>query len=613
MKMKKKAASRILATMLAAMMCLNLAACGGADSEQPANNGAAGDAAAVSFTAGTYTTSANGNNGEVTVQVTLSENKIESVFVKEHGETAGISDAAIEQIPAAIVETQSLNVDMISGATNTSKAIIEATKAALVEAGADIEAMMQNKGEAGEKEETKLEDAEYDVIVLGAGGAGLCAAAEASNAGAKVVVVEKMPFAGGNTLLSYAELACPNNWLQKEKGIEDSPEKFAKEMWEGGGSLAKKELVDIIANNATAGAEWLRDEIGVKYQDYLVHEGGHSVPRAVEPVELGAGMIKPLVSYNEKNGVDFMYGTKAEEFVVDQDGKVTGVVVSKGDSTATLTAKKGVVLATGGFGANIEMREHYNTRWETLDASVKTTNSPAIVGDGIVMAEKIGANLIGMEHIQLYPFNNPVTGVFYGIEAPSWSGEGLIYVNKDGNRFVNEVAMRDVRAEGILAQGGEVYAIYNQAVADRLNLEEKFAGEYKKCLEDGVFFKADTLEEVAEHFGINGENLVATMDKYNEGIKNNNDEFGRTTSMVTMEEGPWFILKGVVSVHHTMGGVEINENAEVMKANGDVIPGLYAAGEVTGGVHGNNRVGTCAISDITVFGRIAGRNAAQAK
>lgn len=206
-----------------------------------------------------------------------------------------------------------------------------------------------------------------------------------------------------------------------------------------------------------------------------------------------------------------------------------------------------------------------------------------------------------------------MTGVFYGDEAPSWSGEGLIYVNKDGKRFVNEVAMRDVRAEGILAQGGTAYAIYNQAVADRLHLEEEFAEEYARCLEGGLFFRADTLEEVAEHFEINAENLVATMDKYNEGIKNNNDEFGRTTSMVTMEEGPWFILESVVSVHHTVGGVEINKNAEVFNTEGKVIEGLFAAGEVTGSVHGNNCVGTCAIFVITFFGRIAGRNAASNK
>ncbi len=563
------------------------------------------------YKAGTYTGSAQGNNGEVKVEVILSSDKIESVKVTEHKETAGISDAAIAEIPTAIVENQSLNVDTVAGATNTSNAILDAVKAALTEAGVDIETLM--KGGNGAVVSVTLEDQTYDVVVLGAGGAGLSAAIEAKAAGASVIVIEKMPYAGGNTLLSYAELACPNNWLQKEQGIEDSVEQFAKEMWEGGGSLAKKELVDIIANNATDAAEWLRDEIGVEYQDYLVWEGGHSVARAVEPIELGPGMINPLMDYAKSHGIEVLLNTKAEEFVVDNNGRVIGVKVSQGDQTATISATNGVVLATGGFGANVEMREKYNTRWETLDESVKTTNSPAIVGDGIIMAEKIGANLIGMEHIQLYPFNNPITGVFYGIEAPSWSGEGLIYVNKDGNRFVNEVGMRDERAEGILAQGGTVYAIYNQAVADRLNLEEKFADEYARCLEDGVFYKADTLEEVAEHFGINGENLVETMKKYNEGITNNTDEFGRVTSMVTMEEGPWFILEGVVSVHHTMGGVEINENAQVLDIEGNIIPGLYAAGEVTGGIHGNNRVGTCAIADITVFGRIAGRSAAASK
>lgn len=594
---------KIVKLMLSVMMIASMASCSSAPKNDQGGEG--------KFKAGTYTGTAQGNNGDVTVEVTLSADKIEKVEVTEHKESAGISDAAIANIPATIVESQSLNVDTVSGATHTSDAILDAVKAALTEAGADIEALMSGEGAA--KTTVTLEDKTYDVVVLGAGGAGLSAAIEAQAAGANVVVIEKMPYVGGNTILSYAELACPNNWLQEELGIEDSPELMAKEMWEGGGKVAKKEMVDIVVNNATAAAEWLRDEIGVKYQDYLVQEGGHSVPRAVEPIELGPGMINPLKDYAESHGVEIMLNTKAEELIQDETGKVVGVQVSQGDQTATISANNSVVLATGGFGANVEMREHYNTRWETLDASVKTTNSPAIVGDGIVMAEKIGAHLINMEHIQLYPFNNPITGVFYGIEAPSWSSEGLIYVNKDGKRFVNEVAMRDVRAEGILAQGGLVYAIYNQEVADRLNLEEKFADEYARCLEDGVFFKADTLEEVADHYGINAENLVETMAKYNEGIENNNDEFGRTTSMVTMKEGPWFILEGVVSVHHTMGGVEINENAEVLDVEGNVMPGLFAAGEVTGSIHGNNRVGTCAIADITVFGRIAGRNAAAAK
>ena len=454
----------------------------------------------------------------------------------------------------------------------------------------------------------------YDVVVVGAGGAGLCAAIEAKVHGAEnVLLIEKMPFAGGNTLLSWAELACAGNWLQIEQGIEDSNEQFAKEMWEGGGKVARKEMVDIVVNNALDAALWLRDEIGVVYQDYLVHEGGHSVPRAVEPVDLGPGMIYPLLDKAEELGVEILYDTKAEELLVNDEGRVIGVQATNQEGEeVTFFAEKGVVLATGGFGANVEMRQKYNTRWETLDESVQTTNSPAATGDGIVMAEKIGAQLENMEHIQLYPFNNPMTGVFYGIEAPSWSGEGIVYVNQDGKRFVNEVGMRDERAEGILAQGGVAYAIYNQEVADRLNLEEIYADEYAQCLADGVFYKADTLEEIGEYFDINAENLVETMEKYNEYMKAGHDpEFGRKTSMVPMEEGPWFILKGVVSVHHTMGGVMIDTEARVINTEGEIIEGLYAAGEVTGSVHGNNRVGTCAISDIVVFGRIAGKNAAQ--
>lgn len=558
---------------------------------------------------GVYEATAKGNNGPVKVAVTLKNEAIEKVEVLEHTETAGLSDNAIKNIPVAIVENQSISVDTVSGATVSSNAIIAAVTAALESAGVDIAKFKKEVS----KTELKIEDLSTEVIIIGSGGAGLSAAIEAREAGAEVVVIEKMPFAGGNTLLSYAELACANNWLQEEKGIKDSKEQFAKEMWEGGGKVARKEMVDTVVDGALDGALWLRDTIGVKYQDYLVHEGGHTVARAVEPIELGPGMINPMVDYANKIGVKILYNVKAEELIVE-NGKVVGVSVSSGDSTAKFTASKGVVLATGGFGANVDMRVKYNKRWKTLDESVKTTNSPGATGEGILMAEKIGAQLEGMEYIQLYPFNNPITGVFYGIEAPSWSGEGIVYVNMDGKRFVNETGMRDERAEGILAQNGKVFAIYNQEVADRLNMEEKFAGEYEQCLKDGVFFKADTLEEIAKHFGINEKNLVETMKKYNEYMEAGKDpEFNRKTSMVTMKEGPWFILEGVVSVHHTMGGVMIDEQARVLDASKNPIPGLYAAGEVTGSIHGNNRVGTFAISEIVVFGRIAGKNVANEK
>ncbi len=597
---------KFLCILLATLMAFTMVACAAKTESNPVE-------AAGKFTAGTYEGVGKGNNGDIVVDVVLTDSEISEIIVKEHAETAGLADAPLKDIPAAIIAGQTLAVDTITGATNASNGVIAAVTAALEAAGVDV-STLQIKSETAAAQ-IAIEDAEYDVVVIGAGGAGLSAAIKAKLSGAEnVVIIEKMPFAGGNTLLSYAELACAGNWLQDEKGIEDSNEQFAKEMWEGGGMLARKEMVDTVVNNALDAALWLRDYVGVEYQDYLVHEGGHSVPRAVEPIELGAGMITPLVAKAEELGVQIMYNTKAEELIQNEEGRVIGVQVSAGESTATFTADKGVVLAAGGFGANIEMREQYNKRWPTLDESVQTTNSPAIVGDGILMAERIGAQLEGMEHIQLYPFNNPMTGVFYGIEAPSWSGEGLIYVNIDGNRFVNEMGMRDVRAEAILAQEGAVYAIYNQEVADRLNMEEKFADEYAKCLDGGVYFKADTLEEVAEYFEINAENLVNTMDNYNTYMTEGVDlEFGRTTAMVPMNEGPWFILKGIVSVHHTMGGVMIDTDAHVLDTEGNIIPSLYAAGEVTGSVHGNNRVGTCAISDITVFGRIAGENVVTGK
>jgi len=601
--MRSDEMKKFSAIILAVMMAFSMISCGGD----------AKDGNAAKYSAGTYTGVGKGNNGDIEVEVVLTKSKIKEIKIKSHSETPGLSDAPLRDIPAAIIKGQTLAVDAVAGATFASNGVIAAVTDALETAGVDVSTLQTKSESAGTQ--VVLKDAEYDIVVIGAGGAGLSAAIKAKTSGAEnVVIVEKMPFAGGNTLLSYAELACAGNWLQEEKGIEDNNEQFAKEMWEGGGKVARKEMVDVVVDNALDAALWLRDFIGVEYQDYLVHEGGHSVPRAVEPIELGAGMITPLVNKAEEIGIKILYNTKADELIRNADGRVTGVKVSSGESTAVFSADKAVVLASGGFGANIEMREKYNKRWPTLDESVQTTNSPAIVGDGIVMAEKIGAQLEGMEHIQLYPFNNPMTGVFYGIEAPSWSGEGLIYVNIDGNRFVNEVAMRDVRAEAILAQEGPVYAIYNQEVADRLNMEEKFAAEYAKCLDGGVYYKADTLEEIADYFHINAENLVKTMDNYNRYMTDGVDpEFGRTTSMIPMNGGPWFILKGVVSVHHTMGGVMIDKDAHVIDTDGSIISGLYAAGEVTGSIHGNNRVGTCAIADITVFGRIAGENAATGK
>lgn len=248
---------KLMKAFLSLMMVASLAACSSNNDSTASTDG--------KFTAGTYKGTAAGNNADVTVEVTLSADKIEKVEVVEHQESACISDAAITNIPQTIVDSQSLNVETISGATNTSKAIINAVTAALQEAGVDTTTLM-SETEGTASNSIALENKTYDVVVLGAGGAGLAAAIEAKLTGASVAIIEKMPYPGGNTILSYAELACADNWLQEKEGIEDSAENMAQEMWEGGGKVANKEMVDIVANNALDAALWLKDEIGVEYK-----------------------------------------------------------------------------------------------------------------------------------------------------------------------------------------------------------------------------------------------------------------------------------------------------------------------------------------------------------
>ncbi len=558
----------------------------------------------------TYTGTALGYGGEMTVSVTMDGDKITGVSVTSHSETTGIGTNAIDALPSKIAETNSVMVDTVAGATKSSEAILEAVKAALVAGGFDL---ANYEIEVGSTEKT-LENATYDVVIVGGGGAGLTAAIEAKSLGASVVIVEKMPFVGGNTILAHGEFAVANSWIQEEQGIEDSPELFANDLYAAGDELGDYEVVLKMAEESGPTTLWLRDFVGVEFTEgYLGQEGGHSVARQVLPIGHGVELVATLLEKAEELGVEIMTEVKGESLVQDASGRVTGINVSSGDATAVISATNGLILATGGFGANVEMREQYNTIWASLGAEMPTSNAAGITGDGMIMAQDIGAQLQNMEQIQLYPFNNPITGVFTAIEAPNWTNEGHMYINQAGERFVNEFSTRKYRAAEILAQEGEyVYVVYNQAVADRLGLEEDYADVYATSLEQGVFFKADTIEEIATHYDIDPVTLQATLDKYNAGIAAGDDEFGREYGMVEMHEGPWFILKGKSTVHHTMGGIKIDPDARVLDTEGNVIDGLYAAGEVTGSTHGSERVGSCAITDVLIYGRIAGNSAAKA-
>ncbi|SCY82055.1 flavocytochrome c [Alkaliphilus peptidifermentans] len=562
------------------------------------------------FKAGTYTASAAGHNGDITVEVTVDEYEIKEVKIVSHNESPSITDAAIERIPQAIVDNQTLAIDAITGATITSDAIIVAVTEALKLAGADIAALSVKKDSdavAGETTEYKT-----DVVVIGGGGAGLAAAVSAHQNGAKVIVLEKMPRLGGNTILSGGAFNAASSPRQVAQGIEDSIDKHFTQTYEGGDKLGNPELIRTLVENAYPAIEWL-ESLGMKFNDEVFTVLGGLWPRAHKPsTPLGTGFINTYQDYiNANNDIEVLLDTEALELIV-VDGRVAGVKGKGLKGDVIVHANNGVVLATGGFGANTDMIEQYNQSWPSL-ANVKTTNHPGATGDGLAMAETVGANLIGLENLQLLPLGDPNTGSLSGnIEQ---GVENRIFVNKSGNRFVDEGARRDVMTKALLEQEDA----YLWVVLDKKNYptpetKNNFNETIEELIAQGRAFKGDTLEELAEKINVNPDNLVKAVEEFNKAVATGGpDEFGRTLFDTKIDTPPFYAGPRVPTVHHTMGGIEINTNAQVLNKNGEVIPGLYAAGEITGGIHGSNRLGGNALADITVYGRIAGESAAAKK
>lgn len=468
---------------------------------------------------------------------------------------------------------------------------------------------MLAKAEINDQEVERQEiEEEYDVVVIGAGGAGFSAAIEAKNAGANVIILEKMPAVGGNTLISGAEYAAPNNWLQKEEGLEDNVDLMVEDMLVGGDNKNNPELVRVVAENALDGALWLKDEVGVIWEDELMFFGGHSVKRSLIP--LNASGVEIVTKLNEKAqsmDIPIYLNTKATELMVE-DGKVVGVKAVGEDNDYAFKCDA-VVMATGGFGSNLEMRIQYNPE---IDETILSTNSVGSTGDGIIMAQEIGADVEGMEYIQTYPICDPLTGTLLYFDDARLYGHTII-VNKEGKRFVEELGRRDEMSLAIKAQTGNVcYELVDQNGFVESKLEENHAQELEYLYENDLLVKADTLQEIAEFFDVDYEALQETVDNYNTYVENGEDpELNKRSLPSKIETAPYYMIKAAPAVHHTMGGLVINTDAQVLNTDGEVIEGLYAAGEVTGGIHGTNRLGSCALADITVFGRIAGQNAAE--
>ncbi|SHI56336.1 urocanate reductase [Clostridium amylolyticum] len=558
---------------------------------------------------GVYTGEGEGKGGKIVTEITIKDSIIKEIKVIESHDTEGLSEAAIKEMIDKVIANNSPDVDMVSGASITTKGLMEAINSALAKAGANANNLAKVK-KVEEKEEAAEQN--YDVVVIGGGGAGMIAAIEAKNAGANVVILEKMSFVGGNTMISGGEFAASENWLQAKENIKDSADTHYNDTLKGGDNKNDKTLVRKLADNALAAATWLKDYIKVEFEDELMFFGGHSVKRSLVPKGASGGEItKKLKAKVDELKIPVKLNTKASQLVTNDKGRVTGVKAEKNGKTIMFNAKNGVVMASGGFGRNIEMRKKYNPK---IDEKILSTNSVGSTGDGIVMAEAIGADLVGMEYIQTYPICDPLSGMLLYMDDARLVG-GTILVNKEGKRFVEELERRDVISNAITQQTGQcTYEFWDENTTKISKIAENHPEEMKYLITNKLLVKANTIKEVADFFGVDAKELENTVNRYNTFAKSGKDtDFNKRGKLTEFGAGPYYLMKAVPAVHHTMGGIKIDDETHVISKEGKVIEGLYSAGEVTGGVHGTNRLGSNAMADISVFGRIAGVNAAKGK
>ena len=551
-----------------------------------------------------------GKHGDITVAVTFDAGKIQDIKIVKNAENPILAKKVFTDLKDQVVALSSTDVDLISGATFSAKGFIDAVNDAAKKAGVTL-AKADKK--ALKKAARKLpKTSNYDVVVIGAGGAGFSAAITARNAGANVVLLEKMPAVGGNSLISGAEMNAAKNWVQPKLGInDDSPELHAEDTFKGGDGKGDMKVINVMTHQALDAAKWCRDYLGVRFEDdNLFFFGGHSRKRALIPVgHTGTEFIAKFQAKADELGIPVITNMKAEELIKNKDGRVVGVKATMDGSEYTFNAKGGVVLATGGFGANPEMVKKYNPK---IDERFKTTDAPGSTGEALYMAERAGAELVNMGYIQTYPICDPLSGAIELIADARF--DGAIMLNQEGKRFVEELQRRDVLSEAILNQTGQYcWVLWNDNIGKISNTVKAHANEYEAFTKQGIMTTCDDLKCIADFTKIPFDQLQKAVKRVSDMAgKGNDKDFNHRAGLMDMQQGKYYVIKAVPSTHHTMGGVRINEKAEALTAEGKVIPGLWAAGEVTGVTHGTNRLGGNAYTDIIVFGRIAGEAAAKA-
>lgn len=606
-------------------------------------------AAPLALKNGTFEGKAYGNNGWLTVEVTIKDNKITDIKTPGQRETKYLGDTAIREIGKDVLQYQTLNVDNIAGATVTSTALKTAIAQAIEKAGGDIAAFQKSVPEKIKKV-AGITKGSADLIIVGAGGAGLSAAVTAKDLGVKnVLVLEKMPVIGGNTLRCASafnaadpdrQKALPMTETLKEavvkaisekpvseehaklmadvkakyeaylksgsKTLFDCPEWHALQTYNGGDKVGHIPLIRQYSNNVLDTLHWMQSK-GSPVMDRVSQGAGALWQRTHQlDAPAGLGLIDPLYQSAVKQGVNFKLGMRVQDLILNDKGRVIGVTATdKVGNKYEFTSKDGVILATGGYSQNKEMRQKSAPH---LTPEMVSTNQPGATGDGIVIATRHGADTTGMNYVQVYPLATPGTGALQG-RARKMSGlDDVIDVNKNGERFVKEDARRDEFVAAIKKQpGGVVYDINDSSIVKPLN---SFNEDVETLVSIGRIYKADSLADLAKQLGMPADKLEATVAEFNKMVEAKNDpKFGRKLFDRPIVKPPFYATPRAPSIHHTMGGLQISTNAQVLDKKGKPIPGLYAAGEVTGGIHGSNRLGGNATSDVLTFGRIAAKSA----
>ena len=545
---------------------------------------------------GMWTGNGEGRSGTIIVKVTVENHQVTKVTVVNQSESSFAQETINNLCKSAVGRTKEMNVEVdgITGATLTSTGVIDAINMALQAA----------MGKQVDKNKT-YKDGTCDMVIVGAGGAGLSAAVAAAetNNGLKIVVLEKEAIIGGNTNSSTGGINAAETDIQKGLGIEDSKKLFYDDIMSGGKYENIPSLVENLVEHAPVTISWLTG-LGVDLTDVGLM-GGSSVKRTHRPkggTAIGPHLMKVLKEATTNKDIEIRTSNKVTGLLTAVDGSVTGVKVENANGTAYTLAAKAVIIATGGFGANLDMVT-------SLQPSLKgfaTLNHPGATGDAFGWVTAIGGATIQMANIQIHPTAEATNHILI---TEAVRGNGAILVNHESKRFCNEMDTRDVVSAAILAQTqGEAFLIFDQGVRKSLASIETYANQH--LLKEGA-----TVAELAQAIGVPAADLETTLNRYNAYQKEGVDkDFGRSATGMTasLVTAPYYAVRVTPAIHHTMGGLSVNTDTQVLRADGTPIPGLYAAGEVTGGLHGANRLGGNGVADIVVNGRLAGINAGRA-